>query len=78
VLSPAPELAGGLVFPDLPTSTTVSELKIKIKDKIPSHPPVERLRVICQGQRARDTETIAEVFSRSPVSSNYARSNDGH
>jgi hypothetical protein len=68
ILSPALELSGGLYFPDLPVSTNVADLKTRIQEATPSHPPVQRLRVINHGQLCRDTETLEQVFARSTVS----------
>src|SRR6201996_4645732 len=67
ILSPSPELSAGLDLPDTLLSSTVAQLKSRIQDAIPSHPPVERLRLICHGRVSRDAETIEEVLARAPV-----------
>ena len=64
ILSPSAEAHGGLRFPETPLSTTIAELKSKIRDELPTHPPLERLRLIYLGRASRDTETLVEVLGR--------------
>ena len=43
VLSPSSEVDGGIHLQDLPTSTTVRELRLKIQDAVASKPGPERM-----------------------------------
>ncbi|KZF24134.1 hypothetical protein L228DRAFT_259393 [Xylona heveae TC161] len=69
VLSPSTlEVPSQLSFPSLPISTTVGQLKEKIRDAIPSKPVAERQRLIYQGRLlARDTDTMLDVFGQQAI-----------
>ena len=68
VLSQLPEPHGVLQFSSLPASTTVAELKTKIRDAIPSRPLAERQRLIHRGRVAgRETDTLGEIFGKEAV-----------
>lgn len=55
-----------LNFPHLPATTTVNELKTKIRDALPSKPESQRL--IYRGRLiSRDTDTMLDVFGQETV-----------
>ncbi|KAH7044514.1 hypothetical protein B0J12DRAFT_670588 [Macrophomina phaseolina] len=62
VLSPSPEADGGITFSALSTSTTIGELKLKIKDELPSHPAPERMRIIYLGRVVMNETTLGAVL----------------
>jgi hypothetical protein len=70
ILSPSAEASGGLRFPNTPLSTTIAQLKSKIRDELPTHPPLERLRLIYLGRASRDSESLVEVLGRNVVDQN--------
>ncbi|GME25074.1 hypothetical protein GTA08_BOTSDO07324 [Neofusicoccum parvum] len=67
VLSPSPEADGGINFAALPASTTIAELKAKIKDALPSHPAPDRMRIIYLGRVVMNDTTLGTVFGPSEV-----------
>jgi hypothetical protein len=68
VLSPSTEVEGGVSFPDLPTTTTIKELRNRIQDAVPSKPAPERMRLIYRGRVvANDTDTLGLVFGAENV-----------
>ncbi|KAK8177703.1 hypothetical protein IWX90DRAFT_27226 [Phyllosticta citrichinensis] len=75
VLSPIPEAEGGINFPSLPPSTTVRELKLKIRDALPSHPAPERMRIIYFGRVVQDSMGLGNVFHEENLQSTGRRGN---
>ncbi len=70
VLSPSTEVERSLLLPALPASTTVLQLKLKIRELIPSRPQPERQRLIYRGRvLTRDNDSLFVVFGRENVSS---------
>lgn len=68
VLSPSTEVEGGVSFPDIPTTTTIKELRRRIQDAVPSKPATERMRVIYRGRVvANDADTLGSVFGADNV-----------
>jgi hypothetical protein len=69
ILSPSPEVGNaGLHFDDLPVSTTVSELKDRIRDLVSTRPANERQRLIYLGRALlRESDTLLEVFGTQAV-----------
>jgi hypothetical protein len=69
LLSPSPEVpASGLFLENLPTSTTLGELRNRITDTLASHPPPARQRLIYFGRvLQRDDDTLASVFGENNV-----------
>lgn len=68
VLSPSIEIPNKLTFSDVPTSTTVAELKKRICNSVPSRPATERQRLIYRGKAiVKDGATLAEIFSQETV-----------
>ena len=67
VLSPSVG-ASRLSFPHLPATTTIKELKAKIRDSLPSKPADENQRLIVRGRLlARETETMLETYGKDAV-----------
>lgn len=62
VLSPSPEADGGITFAALSTALTIGELKIKIKDALPSHPAPDRMRIIYLGRVVLNETSLGTVF----------------
>ncbi|KAF2124784.1 hypothetical protein P153DRAFT_360960 [Dothidotthia symphoricarpi CBS 119687] len=63
ILSPSDEVEGGVTFAELPTSTTVKQLRERIQDAVPSRPAPERMRLIYRGRVvANDGDTLGDVF----------------
>jgi hypothetical protein len=68
VLSPSSEIEGGIHLQDLPASTTVKELRLKIQDAVASKPGPERMRLIYRGKVvANDADTLETVFGADNV-----------
>ena len=68
VVSPSVGVSSPLNFPHLPASTTVKELKAKIRDALPSRPVDESQRLIHRGRMlGRDTETMLNIFGPETV-----------
>jgi hypothetical protein len=70
ILSPSPEIGNaGLHFDDLPVSTTVGELKDRIRDMVSTRPTHDRQRLIYLGRAlVRDSDTLLDVFGTNAVS----------
>ena len=69
LLSPSSDVpASGLFFENLPTTTTLGDLRAKITAALPSHPPPARQRLIYFGRvLQRDDDTLAGVFGENNV-----------
>jgi hypothetical protein len=68
VLSPSTEVEGGVNLADVPTTTTIKELRSRIQDAVPSKPATERMRLIYRGRVvANDADTLADVFGADNV-----------
>lgn len=69
IVSPSLGVNAPLSFSDLPVSTTVGQLKQKIRDALDSKPSNDRQRLIHQGKLlAKEHETFLEVFGEQRVS----------
>jgi len=69
VLSPSIGVDRPLNFHHLPATTSVKDLKAKIRDVLPSKPADENQRLIHRGRLlGRETETMADVFGKDTVS----------
>lgn len=63
--------ANRLNFPHLAATTTVEQLKAKIRDALPSKPPNELQRLIHRGRMlSRESQTMVEIFGKDVVSPN--------
>ncbi|KAK4104787.1 hypothetical protein N658DRAFT_464648 [Parathielavia hyrcaniae] len=62
---------GNLRFPDLPASTTLKQLKEKIRDCLSWRPADDHQRLIHRGRLlARDTDTLHDVFGEEAIRAN--------
>ena len=69
VLSPSTEVPRKLTFSSVPTSTTVGELKLKIRDAVATKPTPERQRLIYRGKAlTNDMIILRDVFGQDTVS----------
>ena len=63
VISPSPELDGGIIFNSLAVVTTVSQLKLQIRERVSSKPSPEQQRLIYRGHVLVDNDaSMADVF----------------
>lgn len=70
IVSPSLSANTPLNFLELPASTTIGQLKQKIRDTLDSKPGNDRQRLIHQGKLlARENETLLEVFGEQRVGS---------
>ena len=68
VVSPSVGVSGPLNFEGLPATTTVKELKGRIRDVLPSKPQDENQRLIHRGRMlGREAETMLEIFGQETV-----------
>lgn len=68
IVSPSVEVASPLTFPQLLASTTVQELKAKIRDVVHSKPSDSAQRLIHRGRMLdRGSQTMLEVFGQENV-----------
>ena len=69
VVSPSVGVASPLSFPHLPASTTIKELKARIRDVLPSKPTDESQRLIHRGRMlGREADSMLDVFGQETVS----------
>lgn len=69
IVSPSLSVNAPLNFPGLSPSTTIDQLKQKVRDALDSKPTNEQQRLIHQGKLlARETETLLDVFGEQKVS----------
>lgn len=68
IVSPSVNVNGPLKFPGLPPSTTVGQLKAKIRDALDSRPSNEKQRLIHQGKLLTgESDTLLQVFGEQKV-----------
>lgn len=68
ILSPSLEVPDKITFPAIPVSTTVGELKNKIRDAIATKPSPGRQRLIYRGKAlVKTTDTMKDVFGQEAV-----------
>lgn len=68
VVSPSVGVAGPLSFRQLPSGTTVKQLKEKIRESLPMRPADDQQRLIHRGRLlAREDETMLEIFGQETV-----------
>jgi hypothetical protein len=72
LVSPSAGVNGPISFAQLPATTTVKQLKEKIRERIPMRPADEHQRIIHRGRLLkRDDETMLDLFGRETVSIVY-------
>ncbi|TGO92376.1 hypothetical protein BPOR_0004g00210 [Botrytis porri] len=70
IVSPSVEVASPLTFPQLLVTTTVQELKAKIREVVQSKPNDSAQRLIHRGRMLeRESQTMLEVFGQDSLSS---------
>lgn len=68
IVSPSVEVASPLTFPQLLATTTVEELKAKIRDVLESKPADSAQRLIHRGRMLeRGSQTMSEIFGQDNV-----------
>lgn len=68
IVSPSVEVASPLTFPQLLVTTTVQELKAKIREVVQSKPADSAQRLIHRGRMLeRESQTMLEVFGQESV-----------
>jgi hypothetical protein len=68
VVSPSVGVTGPLFFPQLPSGTTVKQLKEKIRESLPIRPSDDHQRLIHRGRLlAKEDETMSEIFGQETV-----------
>lgn len=68
VVSPSSQVRSPLTFQLLPATTTVKELKERIRDALDVSPSAESQRLIYRGRMlARDSETMMEILGEETV-----------
>lgn len=68
VLSPSFGIPNKISFQDIPTSTTIGELKKRIYDVVPSKPSPQWQRLIYRGRALiQDSLTLKDIFTQNMV-----------
>lgn len=68
VVSPSLEVAGKLTFSNVSVSTTITDIKKKIRDAVPTRPLPERQRLIWQGKPLSvDNVTLRDAIGHEAV-----------
>lgn len=68
VVSPSVGVTGPLSFSQLPSGTTVKQLKEKIRESLPMRPSDDHQRLIHRGRLlAKENETMSEIFGQETV-----------
>lgn len=67
-VSPSEGVPNDLDFQGLPATTTVGQIKDKIRDVLPMHPAHDEQRIIHQGRLlSRESDTLLDVFGEEKV-----------
>lgn len=68
IVSPSTSVNAPLHFPSLPPSTTIAQIKQKVRDALDFKPSNEQQRLIHQGKLlSREEQTLLEVFGEQKV-----------
>jgi hypothetical protein len=68
VVSPSAGVTGPLSFMQLPSGTTVKQLKEKIRESLPMRPSDDHQRLIHRGRLlSKEDETMSEIFGQEKV-----------
>ena len=67
IISPSLGSHGPFSFPNLPTATTVQQLKAKIRERVQTKPHNDHQRLIHRGRQLTEVETMADVFGKEMV-----------
>lgn len=69
IVSPSLSVGRPLHFPELAASTTIKELKERIRSSLPLRPPDDHQRLIHRGRAlVRETDTLSDVLGEDAVS----------
>jgi hypothetical protein len=69
VLSPSAEVQGDINLSDIPASTTVKDLRLRIQNEISTRPATDRMRLIYRGRVVgNESDTLIDVFGEEAVS----------
>lgn len=75
IVSPSTSVNAPLHFPNLPPSTTVAQVKQRIRDALDLKPSNEQQRLIHQGKLlSREEQTLLDVFGEQKVINQYRMS----
>jgi hypothetical protein len=68
MVSPSVGVSVPLNFPHLPATTTIKELKARIRDTLPSKPTDENQRLIHRGRMlGNEMDTMTDIFGKEAV-----------
>ncbi|KFX90918.1 hypothetical protein O988_07980 [Pseudogymnoascus sp. VKM F-3808] len=74
IISPSLGSHGPFSFPNLPTATTVQELKAKIRERVQTKPHNDHQRLIHRGRQLTEVETMADIFGQETLSNEDSQS----
>ncbi|KFZ18137.1 hypothetical protein V502_04296 [Pseudogymnoascus sp. VKM F-4520 (FW-2644)] len=74
IISPSLGSHGPFSFPNLPTATTVQQLKAKIRERVQTKPHNDHQRLIHRGRQLTEVETMADVFGKETLSNEDSQS----
>lgn len=73
IVSPSMSVNAPLYFPSLPPSTTLAQIKQRVRDALDSKPSNEQQRLIHQGKLlSREDQTLLDVFGEQKVINSLA------
>ncbi|KAL5354808.1 hypothetical protein ACLOAV_000898 [Pseudogymnoascus australis] len=74
IISPSLGSHGPFSFPNLPTATTVQQLKAKIRERVHTKPHNDHQRLIHRGRQLTEVETMADIFGQETLSNEDSQS----
>ncbi|OBT62332.1 hypothetical protein VE03_09047 [Pseudogymnoascus sp. 23342-1-I1] len=74
IISPSLGSHGPFSFPNLPTATTVQQLKAKIRERVQTKPHNDHQRLIHRGRQLTEVETMADIFGKETLSNEDSQS----
>ncbi|KFY30396.1 hypothetical protein V493_01945 [Pseudogymnoascus sp. VKM F-4281 (FW-2241)] len=74
IISPSLGSHGPFSFPNLPTATTVQQLKEKIRERVQTKPHNDHQRLIHRGRQLTEVETMADIFGQETLSNEDSQS----
>lgn len=68
LISPSVTVTRPLIFPDLAPTTTIKQIKEKVREILPTQPPYDHQRLIHRGRALiRDTDTLLDILGEDAV-----------
>lgn len=68
LVSPSVTVTRPLLFPDLAVTTTIKQLKDKVRETLPTQPASDHQRLIHRGRALiRDTDTLLDILGEDAV-----------